>query len=109
MRISFRTGQKANNQFLQQTSDNPYRTEGQVKGKSQHASAPQLDSLQMITDEYWEAVMLNTYKDKGDMKRQKDGIQLWNIVYPKTRDYEQASIIVQKLTEKQIGDPLLID
>lgn len=53
--------------------------------------------------------MLNTYKDKADMKRQKDGIQLWNIVYPKIRDYEQASIIVQKLTEKQIGDSSLID
>jgi hypothetical protein len=35
----------------------------------------------MVTDDYWEAVMMNTLKDQN--KTGLDGIKLWNLIYPK--------------------------
>jgi len=38
----------------------------------------------MITDDYWETVVMNTKEKKEGL----DGIRLWNMIYPKIKDYE---------------------
>lgn len=49
----------------------------------------------MVTDDYWDSVMMNTReKSKG-----YDGIKLWNIVYPMVKDYEQAAILIKEVND----------
>lgn len=45
---------------------------------------PVVDSVQLISDEYWDSVVMNT-KDKQEGP---DGIQLWNCVFPQLNDYD---------------------
>lgn len=70
----------------------------QMKNKQQ--SAPALESIQMITDEYWDTVMMNT----REKKEGPDGIKLWNMVYPHVKDYDQAQILVKELTDLKVND-----
>ena len=58
------------------------------------------DTNELITDEYWDTVLMNTRPKKEG----PDGIKIWNLVYHRLKDSESASCLVKELTELKITD-----
>ena len=63
------------------------------------------DTNKLITDDYWDTVLMNTRPKKEG----PDGIKIWNLVYHRLKDSESASCLVKELTELKITDLSKID
>ena len=70
------------------------------KNKQINQPVKSLESIQLVTDEYWDTVMMNT----RERKQGPDGISLFNIVYPIVKDYDQSTFLVKELFEIKVSD-----
>jgi hypothetical protein len=58
------------------------------------------DTNELITDDYWDTVLMNTRPKKEG----PDGIKIWNLVYQRLKDTDSAQCLVKELTDLKITD-----
>ena len=75
------------------------------QGRPNNNSQQQLDSINLITDDYWEQVMMNT----REKKEGPDGIQIWNLCYPIIKNFDQTTAFVKEITEMKLTDMTRIE
>ena len=63
------------------------------------------DTNELITDDYWDTVLMNTRPKKEG----PDGIKIWNLVYQRLRDTDSSACLVKELTDLKITDTLKIN